>query len=116
MRTGQLGVTGKTRLCCAIICLVLLLSASISAQSRPGRTNTNTANAVLHIHINIIPTVVTPKPKETAPTSSGISYIIPIVSQQDQTIVQETAAPQFAVPCNVQTCSAVLRTTTVVAY
>ncbi len=116
MRTGQLGVTGITRLCCGIICLALLLSASLCAQNLPGRTNTNTANAVLHIRVNVIPTVLTANPKEPAPTSSGINYIIPMVPQQTQTIVQETPTSPSTVPCNAQTCSAVLRTTTIIAY
>lgn len=100
-----------------MIGLMLLLSLGLSAQSRQGRTNTNTASAVLHIHVNLVPTVLTPRPESQPVERNTISYLIPMVTVQNQAIVTEAALTSAqAVPCAGSTCNAVLRTTTIVTH
>ena len=113
MRTGQLGVTDLTRVCGLIV--LLMLSISLSAQNRQGRTNTNTATAVLHIQVRVMPTVLSQKSQPQPASSSDISYIIPIVTNQNQTVMQETQLNQPA-NCTAASCSGILRTTTVVPH
>jgi len=115
MRTGRLGVTG-IRVCCLTIGLMFSLSVGLSAQSRQGRTSTNAANAVLHIQVNVVPTVLSHRPQPQTTSSSSISYIIPTVTYQSQTIVQEAQLTAQSGNCASAVCSGILRTTTIVAH
>lgn len=122
MSIGRLGVTAPNRIRLAIIALMLSMPVSLLAQTQ-GRTSTNTANAVLHIRVNVVQTVLTPKPESQPVEPSSINYVTPVVNTQNQTIVSESAvpaSPQSAssqgTPCTGTSCSAMLRTTTIVAY
>jgi len=118
MSIGRLGVTAPNRVCFAMITLILSLPVSLFAQGGQGRTNTNTASAVLHIRVNVVQTVLTPKPESQPVEPSSINYIIPMVATQNQTTISESvvAPSSQSASCTGTNCSAVLRTTTIVAY
>ncbi len=99
-----------------MIGLMFLLSIGVSGQSSQGRAGTNTANAVLHIQVNVVPTVLSHRPQLQMTSSSSISYIIPTVTNQSQTIVQEAQLTPQSGNCASIVCSGVLRTTTIVAH
>jgi len=98
--------------------MILLVACGLSAQNPKGRTGTNTAQAVLHIQVNVVPMVFAQQQKAAVAEPAGISYTIPVVSRQDQSIMEESSMGLPAAPlrCTGISCAAILRTTTVVAH
>jgi hypothetical protein len=117
MSISRLRLAAPKRIRLAIVTLIFSMPVSLLAQSQ-GRTNTNTASAVLHIRVNVVQTVLPPKPESQPVERSSVNYIIPVVNTQNQTIVSESAVPASPQKesCTGMSCSAVLRTTTIIAY
>jgi len=106
-KMGQRGVWG--------LALVFFLG-TLSASGQNGRTGTNTAQAVLHIQVVVMPTIFTPSQNLQRETANTVTYNLPSqLLRQELTVNESDLRGSVASACSGETCSAALRTTTVVA-